>query len=52
VVRKRSELENKIKIFASEKNWIEGEALRQLEKIAEHWISWHTRDWCDKKFQL
>jgi len=35
VVRKRSELENKIKIFASEKNWIEGEALRQLEKTAE-----------------
>jgi len=27
-------LENKIKIFASNKNWIEGEALRQLEKTA------------------
>ena len=28
-------MKDKVKIFASSKNWIEGEAVRQLEKTAE-----------------
>ena len=33
--KEQSGLGDKIRIFASEKNWIEGEAVRQLEKTAE-----------------